>query len=83
MLNNLGELAEDQGEHERAEALYEESLRLAVELGDRRCQAAVLNNLGRLAHHMGDEDRAVALWNKSLSLRRDLLGTLRPAGIVL
>ena len=55
VLNDLGELAYDQGEHAEAMTLYDESLALATELGDRRCQAAVLHNLGRMAHFTGDE----------------------------
>jgi tetratricopeptide (TPR) repeat protein len=68
----LGDLADAQGSYEQAMALYEKSLNLAAELGDRRRQAIVLNSLGRLAHRSGDEGRALALFNKSLALRRDL-----------
>jgi hypothetical protein len=62
--------------------LYEESLRLATELGDRRRQAQVMDNLGRLAFHSGDGERAATLCSRSLALWRDL-GDKRNVALVL
>ncbi|HEX5690944.1 MAG TPA: tetratricopeptide repeat protein, partial [Roseiflexaceae bacterium] len=72
VLNDLGELASERGAHEQSRMLCEQSLQLAVELGDRRGQAAALKNLGRLAQRRGDAERAAALYQKNLALRIEL-----------
>ncbi len=60
------------GEVERALALYEESLSIYRELGDKSGMALVLINLGDVARERGEEDRAVALYNDALALHREL-----------
>ena len=72
VLNNWAALLKEQGEHERARALYEESLALKRELGDRLEIALSTNNLGKLARLQGDYGRAAALHTESLALRREL-----------
>lgn len=48
-LNNLGDVARDQGEFPRAAALYEESLALQRDLGDRQSHVRTLVALGDVA----------------------------------
>ncbi len=71
-LNGAGVLASVQGEHGKARLLYEESLALSRELGDRQGIAASLNNLGVMAYQLGDSDAGRAMHEESLALRRGL-----------
>lgn len=59
LLGDLGELAEERGEGEVALALYEESLRIAVELGDRRRATAVRLSMDRLTRLVAAGGRSV------------------------
>jgi tetratricopeptide (TPR) repeat protein len=56
----------------RAAALYEESLVIFRELGNRIGIARSLRNLGLVAHHQGDLASAAALHEEALALRREL-----------
>jgi predicted ATPase/DNA-binding SARP family transcriptional activator len=71
-LNGAGVLALIQGEHGKAKLLYEESLALSRELGDKQGIASSLNNLGVMAHQLGDSDTGRAMQEESLALRREL-----------
>jgi non-specific serine/threonine protein kinase len=71
-LNNLGNLANDLGDYGRAQRLYEQSLAIRQELGDRRAVASTLNNLGLLATNQGDHARARALLDENLAIRQEL-----------
>ena len=71
-LNGAGVLASVQGEHGKARLLYEESLALSRELGDKQGIAASLNNLGVMAHQLGDSATGRAMQEESLALRREL-----------
>ena len=62
-----------QGDHDRAEALYEEVLVESRTLGDSHTVALALHGLARLRSAHGDVDRAVTLLHECLSL----LGPLR------
>lgn len=46
VLNNLGAVANDQGQYERASRRYEQSLAIAQEIGERASEGMVLGNLG-------------------------------------
>jgi tetratricopeptide (TPR) repeat protein len=61
-----------QGEYERARALYEESLALFRELGDKRSVAIPLVNLGLVAQAQGEYERVRALYEESLALSREV-----------
>jgi hypothetical protein len=71
-LGFLGTVARTQGDDGRAQALYEESLRLHRDIGAKWETATILSCLGTMAHEQGDDGRATALYEESLALRREL-----------
>jgi tetratricopeptide (TPR) repeat protein len=71
-INHLGDVARCQGDEERAVSLYQESLILFREHGERQGVAAVLHNLGHIALSQGDARGARPLFMESLSLFQDL-----------
>jgi predicted ATPase/DNA-binding CsgD family transcriptional regulator len=71
-LNVLGELARLNGDYERAEAAYEESLAVCKGVDDRR-GAIALVNLGYVALHKGDYVRAEAVMKEGLKLMSTLM----------
>jgi tetratricopeptide (TPR) repeat protein len=71
-LNHLGDLARCRDDRGRAAALYEESLELFREQGERQGIAAVLHNRGHLALIERDAHRARELFTESLRLFREL-----------
>src|SRR5208282_3044244 len=71
-LNTAGGLAYYQGDFPGALALYEESLAISRELGDRRLTAYALNNLGNVVYDQGDLAAARARHEESLAIRREL-----------
>jgi predicted ATPase/Tfp pilus assembly protein PilF len=68
VLEGAGWMAEAQGDYEKAEELYEESLALYERLGDRGAVASNLENLGSVATFRGDDERAKELVEKSLTI---------------
>jgi predicted ATPase/DNA-binding CsgD family transcriptional regulator len=79
-LNNLANILSDLGDQDQANRMYEQSLELRRELGDRRGVADTLNNLGLTATQLADYDRAEKLLEECIELRRELEDT---AGYVL
>src|SRR5207248_2156495 len=71
-LTRLGLVLQEQGDHEQARALHEESLALFAELEDPEGWATCLRHLGELAHDQGAYAHAVALYEDSLSVWRAL-----------
>jgi predicted ATPase len=71
-LNGAGVLAREQGDYDRATALYSESLALWRDLGDKRGTAATLNSLGMVVRDQGNVARAKELYEEALALRREL-----------
>ena len=71
-LNGAGNLADNQGDYEVARALYEESLSIRRELGDKQGIANTLNNLGIVSKEQGDYRGARVLYEESLSIRREI-----------
>ncbi len=71
-LEGMGWLAQFEGDSERAEATYEEMLKLSRELGDRANTATALNSLGTMALTRGDNERATALLEENLTVLREL-----------
>jgi hypothetical protein len=71
-LDNLGWAALLRGDHERAEALHEQSLVLCKELGDRLIGSESLEGLACSAGIRGDGERAARLFGASEALREAL-----------
>ncbi|MFL5759124.1 MAG: tetratricopeptide repeat protein [Thermomicrobiales bacterium] len=71
-LNNLANLLSDLGDQDEAQQLYEQSLAIRRELGDRRGVADTLNNLGLSATQLADYDRAEALLEECIQIRREI-----------
>ncbi len=69
-LSGTAALAFRQGDYERADAYYRETLSLCRETGDTRLTAQTLMNLGSVAWVRGNIDRASALFQESLGLAR-------------
>jgi predicted ATPase/DNA-binding XRE family transcriptional regulator len=71
-LNHLGDVARCQDDERRQTSLYEESLALFRQHGERQGIAAVLHNLGHVALSQGNAGQARSLFIESLSLFREL-----------
>lgn len=71
-LSNLGRSAHGQGDYGRAGVLYEESLALIREVGDKRDSALVLHRMGDTAQEQGEVQRALALYRHSLALYQEV-----------
>jgi predicted ATPase/DNA-binding SARP family transcriptional activator/uncharacterized protein HemY len=69
-LNRAGVLAQRQGDYEAAKLLYEESLAIRQEIGDRKVIAGSLNNLGNVAKYQGDNIAARAYYEEALVINR-------------
>jgi tetratricopeptide (TPR) repeat protein len=65
-------VALNQGDYPAARALYEESLAIRRELGDRFGIAGSLNDLGDVVCKQGDYPAAGALYEESLAINREL-----------
>jgi non-specific serine/threonine protein kinase len=76
-LNNLGLVANLQGDSARALGLLKESAALFQGDGDVRNSGLALVNLGRVYLDLRDLDRASQTWTESLRLGAQLGGTLR------
>jgi len=70
--HNLGVLAQDTGDYGQARQFYQESLRIAEELGDRAGVAQTLHQLGMLAQDTGDYGQARRLYEESLRIKEEL-----------
>jgi predicted ATPase/DNA-binding SARP family transcriptional activator len=71
-LRGAGALAWAQGDYARAETLFEESLALRRELGDRQGVAEAINGLASVARDRGEYARARALFEVNLAVCREL-----------
>jgi tetratricopeptide (TPR) repeat protein len=71
-LNAAGNLAAEQGDYAAARDLFEQSLQVQRELGNRRGVACLLNNLGLVAKGQGDHEAARTYFDESLRLHREL-----------
>jgi len=65
-------VANAQGDFAASKALYEESLAIKRELGDRRGIANALNNLGMVAVEQGNYAAGRSLYEESLAIKREL-----------
>ena len=71
-LNGAGLLAHEQGDYAAARSLYEESLAIRRELGDKRGIAISLNSLGHVVREQGEYAKARSFYGESLAIRREL-----------
>jgi predicted ATPase len=71
-LSGAGNLVWNQGDYGTARTLYEESLAIRRELGDKLGIAASLGNLGVMAYEQGDYGAARTLYEEGLAIRREL-----------
>ncbi|BAY47111.1 TPR repeat-containing protein [Scytonema sp. HK-05] len=67
-LNNMTQVIAQQGDIERAIALWEQSLEISERIGDVGGKAATLNNMADVIAQQGDIERAIALWEQSLEI---------------
>jgi len=72
ILAKMGSLREDLGDYAEARRLYQESLDIAQQLGDRAGVAQTLHNLGMLAQDQGDYAEARRLYQESLDIKQQL-----------
>jgi tetratricopeptide (TPR) repeat protein len=77
--HGLGVLMDTQGEPGAARRLFERSLVIWRELGDRDQQARELNSLGIAHHHLGDLAVARSLLQESIAIARELANPVRLA----
>jgi tetratricopeptide (TPR) repeat protein len=68
VLNSMGNVAGKLDDHARAVTLFQESLALGRELGEKRLIAIVLVNLGNSAQAQGNAAQAAAQYAESLTL---------------
>jgi tetratricopeptide (TPR) repeat protein len=71
-LINLGGMAHDQQDFVSARLLFEESLAIVRELGDRWLGSVALSNLGDVAYEQGDLASARRLYEENLAIKREL-----------
>jgi class 3 adenylate cyclase/tetratricopeptide (TPR) repeat protein len=71
-LKGAGTLAAQQGDNETARTLYQESLAIQRDLGDRPGVAVLLSNLGVVAYYSGDYASARSLDEESLAVFREI-----------
>ena len=84
-LSFLAIVSQSRGDYERATKLYEESMDLFREQGDKHSLAYCLNNLGMVVYSQGDLGRAAQLTEEgrraiqgARSQSRRLYGSLQP-----
>ena len=71
-LQGAGVLAALQSDYDMARTLFEESLAVFRDLGNKQGIATVLNGLGNIAQERGDYSAAGALHEESLAIEREL-----------
>jgi predicted ATPase/class 3 adenylate cyclase len=79
VLHGLGMLMDTQAEPEAARLLFERSLAIWRELGDRDQQARNLNSLGIVNHHLGDLPSARSALQECIAIAREIGSALRLA----
>ena len=72
IMHNMAGLIAQQGDVERAMALWDESLKLDEQIGDVGGKAATLHEMGCVMARQGDVHRAMELWNESLKLKEQI-----------
>jgi tetratricopeptide (TPR) repeat protein len=70
--HQLGMVAEERGELDRAEAWYRQALAIKEQLDDRPGMATTHHHLGRVAQERGELDRAEAWYRQALAIEEEL-----------
>ena len=70
--HQLGMLAQARGDYDTAHNLYEQSLHIKEELGDRADMATTYHQLGILAHDQSDYDTARTRYQQALAIFEEL-----------
>lgn len=71
-LNNLGNSHARLGDYQTARGLFERSLLIDRELGDKSNEGTSLNNLANLYTNLGQYDQALTLYQQSLQIHQTL-----------
>ena len=77
--HGLGVLLDQQGEADAARRMFERSLAIWRELGDREEEARDLNSLGIVHRHLGEIDTGRAFLEEAIALNREIGSPLRLA----
>jgi tetratricopeptide (TPR) repeat protein len=72
LAHGLGVLMDQQSDFDAARRLFERSLAIWRDLGDREQQAGQLNSLGIVQRHLGDADAARSLLEEAIAINREL-----------
>jgi tetratricopeptide (TPR) repeat protein len=72
VLHLSGRVAAQQGQLEVAQPLFEESLAVRRELGDRVGETEMLNNLAVIASHRGEYEKSRDLQEEALAINREI-----------
>ena len=72
VLRRQGDLRYLLGEYDDARRMYEESLKISEDIGNKNGVAAALHRLGNLAYLTGEYDEARNLYQQSLKIDQDL-----------
>jgi tetratricopeptide (TPR) repeat protein len=81
-LNNIGYLANTEGDIPKAIEYYTKSLKMQEEVGDKKGMASTFNNFGYIYEHKGDLVKGEQFYQKSLKIQEDL-GDKKDIAIVL
>ncbi|MBS1635536.1 MAG: tetratricopeptide repeat protein [Bacteroidetes bacterium] len=71
-LNNVGYLANQEGNGAKALEYYTKSLKVSEAMGDMEGLATSLNNVGAIYNHLGDIGRALEYYSRSLKIREKI-----------
>ena len=72
MLDNLGDIALNQGDYEETRQLYTESLQIQRDIGDKQGIAESIHQFGKLAQAEGDSAQAALLLLHATRLYEDM-----------
>jgi tetratricopeptide (TPR) repeat protein len=71
-LGQIAGIKQQKGDNEGALLLYEESLKVLEELGDRRSRAITLGNIATIKRQKGDIDGALLLYHEKLKIIEEI-----------
>ena len=71
-LNNIGYVADEKGDMQKALEYYNKSLKIQEAINDKEGLARSLNNIGSIYENFGDIIKTLEYYNKSLKVREDI-----------
>ncbi|MGC1525591.1 MAG: CHAT domain-containing protein [Phormidesmis sp.] len=71
-LNQQGMSLLNRGEYLEAQTMFEQSLAIRQDIGDRRGEGESLNNIGGIYSRLGDYPKALDFYEQSLAIRQDI-----------